>query len=65
MVISEPPDTDLRDRWPSAGLEQLGLAPVATLRPVQRFGYQALIKVETLNVRYPRRVGIPVKRPLF
>jgi 16S rRNA (guanine527-N7)-methyltransferase len=65
MVISEPPDTALGDRWPTAGLDQLGLARVATLRPVQRFGYQALTKVEPLDVRYPRRVGIPVKRPLF
>jgi 16S rRNA (guanine527-N7)-methyltransferase len=65
MVISEPPDTDLEDRWPRAGLQRLGLAPVATLRPVGRFGYQVLTKAEALDDQYPRRVGIPVKRPLF
>jgi 16S rRNA (guanine527-N7)-methyltransferase len=65
MVVSEPPDTDLRERWPTPDLAQLGLAPVATLRPVERFGYQVLTKVEALDSRYPRRVGVPVKRPLF
>jgi 16S rRNA (guanine527-N7)-methyltransferase len=65
MVISEPPDSDPRERWPEAGLRQLGLAPVTTLRPVERFGYQVLRKFESLDDRFPRRVGIPVKRPLF
>ena len=65
MVVSEPPDADLDDRWPRAGLQRLGLVPVATLRPVGRFGYQALKKSGALDGRYPRRVGIPVKRPLF
>ncbi len=65
MVISEPPDADPEDRWPRAGLQRLGLVPVATLRPVGRFGYQVLTKVEAMDDKYPRRVGIPVKRPLF
>ena len=65
MVISEPPDSDLSVRWPGPGLHRLGLDPVSTLRPVMRFGYQVLRKVESLDIRYPRRVGIPVKRPIF
>jgi 16S rRNA (guanine527-N7)-methyltransferase len=65
MVISEPPDSDSSVRWPRPGLRQLGLEPITTVRPVLRFGYEVLRKVEPLNARYPRRVGIPVKRPIF
>jgi len=65
MVISEPPDPGSADRWPEAGLALLGLAPKAVLRPMGRFGYQLLMKVEPLDDRFPRRVGIPVKRPVF
>jgi 16S rRNA (guanine527-N7)-methyltransferase len=65
MVISEPPDPGSADRWLEAGLALLGLAPKAVLRPMGRFGYQLLTKVEPLDDRFPRRVGIPVKRPVF
>jgi len=65
MVISEPPDPGSGDRWPEAGLALLGLAPKGVLRPTGRFGYQLLTKVEALDDRFPRRVGIPVKRPVF
>ena len=65
MVISEPPDSDSAIRWPGAGLRQVGLDPISTLRPVVRFGYKVLKKVEPIDHRYPRRVGIPVKRPIF
>ena len=65
MVTSEPPDSDSSARWPGSGLYRLGLDPVTTLRPMVRFGYQVLRKFESLDVRYPRRVGIPVKRPIF
>ena len=65
MVVSEPPDPGSGDRWPEAGLAMLGLVPRTVPRPKGRFGYQLLRKVEPLDDRYPRRVGIPVKRPLF
>ena len=65
MVVSEPPDSGSSVRWPGPGLRQVGLDPVTTLRPVVRFGYQVLKKVDPLDPRYPRRVGIPVKRPIF
>ena len=65
MVISEPPDSDPAVRWPEQGLRQVGLDPVTTLRPLVRFGYQILRKVEPIDARYPRRVGIPVRRPVF
>jgi len=65
MVISEPPDSESSDRWPVLGLHRLGLDPVTTLRPLMRFGYKVLRKSDSLDARYPRRVGIPVKRPIF
>ena len=65
MVVSEPPDAPTGDRWPVAGLATLGLATVETVRPTGRYGYQVLRKTTPLDERYPRRVGIPVKRPAF
>jgi len=65
MVVSEPPDSDPDGRWPTDGLAELGLSPVGTVRPAERYGYQVLRKIEALGVRFPRRVGVPVKRPIF
>src|SRR5664280_490355 len=65
LVVSEPPEADSNTRWPVDGLAQLGLEPSVRLRFDGRFGFQALTKVEALADRYPRRVGIPAKRPLF
>ena len=66
MIVSEPPADQLEaDRWPSAELEQLGLQPSARVRFNDAFGYQVLVKASTIPERYPRRVGVPAKRPLF
>jgi 16S rRNA (guanine527-N7)-methyltransferase len=68
MVISEPPDDaehPLDSRWPSEGLKLLGLQPSTRHRVDARFGYQVLAKSDVTPNRYPRRVGIPSKRPLF
>jgi 16S rRNA (guanine527-N7)-methyltransferase len=65
MVIAEPPDIAPVDRWPSAGLETVGLVAVETIRLADRFGYQVLHKTGMIDGRFPRRVGIPAKRPLF
>ena len=61
VVVSEPPH-DSAERWPDAGLAALGL--VAEAAPgVPRF--QALRRVGECSDRFPRRVGVPGKRPLF
>jgi 16S rRNA (guanine527-N7)-methyltransferase len=65
MVVSEPPEEMTQDRWPATGLASVGLAPLQRVRVVDRFGYQVIRKVEGVGDRYPRRVGIPAKRPLF
>lgn len=63
LVVSEPPGGD-PTRWDAAGLAELGLVPLAHTRPpVPAFAdFEA---VALCPARYPRRVGIPAKRPLF
>lgn len=68
LVVSEPPtDPDVADpvavRWPEAGLATVGLAPVARRR--NGFGYQVLVQAHACPDRFPRRTGVPGKRPLY
>jgi 16S rRNA (guanine527-N7)-methyltransferase len=63
MVVSEPPG-GRPDRWPSDGLEVLGLAPAVTAE-AEGASYQVLDQVSGCPDRFPRRTGIPSKRPLF
>lgn len=60
LVVAEPPEPT--DRWASDGLAELGLGPADT----RNFSGVAVMKqVVACPDRYPRRVGIPAKRPLF
>jgi 16S rRNA (guanine527-N7)-methyltransferase len=70
LVVSEPPQDDCglgatagAERWPPDGLARLGLAVGRSW--VERYRYQALELVEPCPSRYPRKPGIPAKRPLF
>ncbi|MGH9293910.1 MAG: RsmG family class I SAM-dependent methyltransferase [Acidimicrobiales bacterium] len=64
LVVSEPPDAGVEPRWPASDLAVLGLLPEA--RPTGPFArFQLLRKVGACEPRYPRRTGIPAKRPLF
>jgi 16S rRNA (guanine527-N7)-methyltransferase len=60
LVVSEPPD-DREDRWSDPGLAELGLERVDARS--RRFAL--LRRVRPLGDRYPRRVGVPTKRPLW
>ncbi|HET7487931.1 MAG TPA: RsmG family class I SAM-dependent methyltransferase [Acidimicrobiales bacterium] len=63
LVVSEPPVGD-EDRWPAAGLAALGLRPAARIE--QAFSrFQVLRQDEPCPEAYPRRSGVPAKRPLF
>lgn len=67
LVVSEPPVAD-QDRWEWAGLELLGLEPLVTVHVGEgsRVGsYRVLHQRHPCADRYPRRVGVPAKRPLF
>jgi 16S rRNA (guanine527-N7)-methyltransferase len=59
LVVSEPPDGP--DRWPADGVGQLGLSPATTTVA----GVQVLIQDILCPDRFPRRNGMPAKRPLF
>lgn len=63
VLVSEPPASD-GARWDPAGLEELGLGIVG----VRQYGEATLVCLEvtgTVSERFPRRSGVPAKRPLF
>jgi 16S rRNA (guanine527-N7)-methyltransferase len=61
LLVSEPPDQ--RGRWPADGLERLGLAATRAVRSTPRI---ACFSQEWQSPeQFPRRVGIPSKRPLW
>lgn len=62
-VISEPPG-GVPERWPAAGLAELGLVAVPPGR-VAGPTFQVLRQAAPCPDRYPRRVGVATKRPLF
>jgi 16S rRNA (guanine527-N7)-methyltransferase len=63
LVVSEPPDTDPTARWDATGLADFGLALVD--HPVGPPALAVLTQTEPCPERWPRRVGIPTKRPHF
>ena len=62
LVVAEPPGGSPQ-RWDPEGVGQLGLE-LATSATTPT-AYQVLRQVTLCPARYPRRVGIPAKRPLF
>ena len=63
LVISEPPGSD-GSRWSRQGLARLGMEPVGILE-AEGFGFMVIRQVEACPGGFPRRVGVPRKRPLF
>jgi 16S rRNA (guanine527-N7)-methyltransferase len=51
------------DRWPAAGLDLVGLAVEGAW--AAPFRYRSLVLTRPCPERFPRRVGVPAKRPLF
>ena len=62
LVVAEPADGP-DERWPDEGLTLLGLERV--VRVSEPSAFQVLRQVAPCPERYPRRTGIPAKRPLF
>jgi 16S rRNA (guanine527-N7)-methyltransferase len=64
LAVSEPPGKPERTRWPKEGLAELGL-----LGPEVRGSEGARVAVLTSagppGDRWPRRVGVPGRRPLW
>jgi 16S rRNA (guanine527-N7)-methyltransferase len=66
LVVSEPPGEAGPDgavRWPPSGLSELGMEVLEARR--EPFAYQTLLQSGPCPDRFPRRTGVPVKRPLF
>jgi len=63
LVVSEPPGSD-GARWDPTGLALLGAAPERVARTAKGT-FQVIRQVSPCPDRYPRRVGVPAKRPLF
>lgn len=61
LVVSEPPVAE--GRWPVAGLRQLGMAPLEHVGAGPRM--QVVVQERLCGDPYPRRDGVPAKRPLF
>ena len=61
LVVSEPPTAD-PSRWDAAGLEDLGLALEGEAGTDARF---VCIRKVGDHERWPRRSGVPTKRPLW
>jgi len=63
LVVSEPPEAR-SPRWPADGLAKLGLR-WETMVAVGHAHFAVLRQVEPCPDRYPRRDGVPGRRPLF
>lgn len=63
LVVSEPPSGVSSDRWPAEGLAALGMGPARLDAQGRRF--VVVPQRRPCPERFPRRVGVPAKRPLF
>jgi 16S rRNA (guanine527-N7)-methyltransferase len=64
LAVSEPPDSDPATRWPSEGLAQLAFEG-PEIRRGDGASVAILTKTAPTSDRWPRRTGIPTKRPLW
>ena len=67
LIVSEPPRAEDEaapaTRWPAEPLHQFGLEPVEVVH--RTFEYRTLRLVTPCPDRFPRRNGVPTKKPLF
>ncbi len=79
LIVSEPPQAGVAgeggeageagglgeagERWPAEPLRQFGLEPARVIH--QTFEYRTLRQVAPCPDRFPRRNGVPAKKPLF
>jgi 16S rRNA (guanine527-N7)-methyltransferase len=64
LSVSEPPAGDPA-RWPADGLAEVGLRHVTPEASDAGPSFVILEKTDPLGGRFPRRVGIPRRRPLW
>ena len=65
LIVSEPPDSSQSDvRWQADGLARLGMVDDGP-RSHRGSSYRVLRQERDCPAEYPRRAGVPAKRPLF
>jgi len=64
LVVSEPPEGPVQERWPAEHLAELGFAPARVSRSGAATA-AVILKSTGVGDRWPRRVGVPAKRPLW
>jgi 16S rRNA (guanine527-N7)-methyltransferase len=65
LIVSEPPGEERPSRWPAEGLAALGLRGPALQGREEGPRFAVLRLAEEASERWPRRVGVPAKRPLW
>ncbi|MCL6095833.1 MAG: class I SAM-dependent methyltransferase [Actinobacteria bacterium] len=64
LIVSEPRKSSLQDRWPESELYKFG-CELNLVADRNNFHYVVIKKIYSTTDRFPRRVGVPWKRPLF
>jgi 16S rRNA (guanine527-N7)-methyltransferase len=60
LAVAEPPDGQGSERWPAVGVGELGLEVRHQIG-----SFRVLEQVGACPDRFPRRTGVPRRRPLF
>ena len=63
LCVSEPPALNSFERWPAAGCAELGFEHLGVIE--EPYAFVLLRQAGECPPRFPRRTGIPAKRPLF
>jgi 16S rRNA (guanine527-N7)-methyltransferase len=67
LLVSEPPRSGNAHggdvRWPAEPLRELGMEPAEVVH--EEFEYRTLRQMQPCPERFPRRNGVPAKKPLF
>jgi 16S rRNA (guanine527-N7)-methyltransferase len=63
LVVSDPPGGGGDARWWPAGLAELGLESVPSI--TASASYAVFVATQPCPQRFPRRPGVPSKRPLW
>jgi len=63
LVVSEPPES--MDRWDAAALSRLGMGSATVVETPQQSHFCVIEQQLPCPAGYPRRTGVPARRPLF
>ena len=64
LVVSNPPTIDVATAWPSSALSSLGMGQARVGRGAGS-SFTVVVQASDCPERFPRRSGVPAKRPLF